>query len=160
MTMKKWLCLGLLALGSFSLWGCGTTTTSEELGYEDFDDIDTFAQIWTRPESSGDYLVYLYSKDCESCEDLKAAMFAFATDYAEEFPVYFLDITDVGSTDTDAQTNFLDVTGIDQLVYPALVLVKNKSFDSTAQSRFYFAGATRIRSILYDMKNGINPFED
>ncbi|HRY78447.1 MAG TPA: hypothetical protein P5154_06775 [Candidatus Izemoplasmatales bacterium] len=160
MTRRSWLLAVLVTAMAFALTACGsTTTTADELGYEDFDYIDSFAQIWTRRDPGGDYIVYLYSTSCATCEDIKDEMFAFAQNYTARH-VYFFDITGYQTSDPDVAQNFVAVTGITQLYYPALLLVEDQGFDPTAQNRYFYSGKTRILPILYDLEQGVFTFGD
>lgn len=158
MNAKKWLFLAMTMILGLSAMACGTTTTTTtESPYHQYDHITTFQQMWNRPVASGDYLVYLYSPASESCIDLENLIFAYADDAESPYPIFFMDIT---SAPSDTQAQFLAVTGIAKLTYPAVVLIQDKTFDSTAQSQFYFEGEIRIRSLFYDLNNGIDPFTD
>jgi hypothetical protein len=157
MNGKKWLFLAMTMILGLTMMACATTTTTTESPYNLYDHLTTFQQMWNRPVASGDYLVYLYSPASESCDDLKDLIFGYADDAESPYPIYFMDISTAPS---DAQAQFIEVTGVAKLSYPAVVLVKDKSFDSTAQSQFYYAGVTRIRSLFYDLDNGIDPFTD
>lgn len=157
MKMKKWLVLTLAAVLGFSLTACATTTTTDESPYKNYDYILKFEEMWNRPVESGDYLVYLYAPSSESCVSLEEVVFAYADADDSPYPIYFMDVS---TQPEDTQTQFLDIIGITKLTYPVVVLVQDKGFDSTAQSRYYYAGLTRIRSLFYDLNNGIDPFND
>ncbi len=160
MTRRPRLLTVVMIAMAFAMTACQTTTsTVDELDYEDFDYIDSFAQIWTRRDPGGDYIVYLYSTSCATCEDIKDELFAFAQNYTAHH-VYFFDITGYQTSDPDVAQNFVAVTGITQLYYPALLLVQNQSFDPTAQNRYYYSGKTRILPILYDLEHGVFTFGD
>lgn len=149
--MKKLLSLGVIAFLSFLLFGCsGDTTTTEGLSYDMFDYIEDYDEIFDRRE--GTYLVYIYSPTCTICIDIKSTVLEFADTY-EKYNIYFLN---ADNATTALKTEFLNTIGLPETMYgtPALVLIKNNSFDKTALSLYYFAGAKEIPNILRDIKNG------
>lgn len=160
MTLQKWLLAGLLVLLSLPLSACATTTTTttaEGLDYDDFEFIGAFYQIWNRNASGGDYLVYLYATDDLNCDRLKEDVLAFADAYSGH-PVYFFDVTGISTSDQYFQEYFKAKTGIATVPYPALLLIKDQSFDKTKVSQYYYSGSAAIRAILYDLENGTFTF--
>ena len=133
-----------------------TTTTSTYNGFDLFNQIDRYQDVFTRRE--GTYVVYVYSDTCSSCQNIKQEMFEFGSDYDQK-AVYYFNV----SKATDAQTYqqvFLQYMALSQVQTPAIIIVMNNTFDSTNMSLYYYVGIQSVRNIVRDLRyNAYAPFQ-
>lgn len=156
MLLKKSIISFLLIFTMFSIIGCSQeTTTTAGLDYSDFDYISDYSEVFNRRE--GDYLVYVYQDTCAACLRLKTDFLNFANTY-EDYQIYFYNVGK--NSDTTNQAEYLSIIGQTQVSTPVLLVVKNKSFDNTNVSRYYFAGETKIRAMMTDLEKDSYPYWD
>jgi len=156
MLLKKSLLSFLLIFTLFATLGCSdVTTTTKGLDYSDFDYITDYSEVFNRRE--GDYLVYIYQDNCAACIRLKTDFLNFANQYTD-YNIYFYNVGT--SSDTTNQAQYLSIIGQTQVSTPVLLVVKNKSFDNTNVSRYYFAGETKIRAMMTDLQKDAYPYWD
>lgn len=149
--MKKLLSISLFVLAALSLVGCTqTTTTTTNINFDLFEQIDRYQDVFTRRE--GTYLVYVYSDTCVNCQPIKQRMYDFATNY-EGHTLYFFNAAK--ATDAQAhQQTYLAKIGQTQVQTPSLVVVVANNIDMTALSSYLFFGAAAVVNVLDDIQNG------
>lgn len=154
MKVKHFFISLVLFLGVFAFIGCSESTTTEAgLDYSDFDSIVDYSEVFNRRE--GDYLVYVYQTNCASCIRLKSDFLAFANQY-DDHNIYFFNVANV-SESSDSST-YLATIGQSSVQTPLLLVIKNKSFDSTNISRYLYAGEAKIRAVMTDFENNAFPY--
>lgn len=155
--MKKLLTLLVLSFVLPILLACQTTTTTTEINFDLFQQIDRYQDIFTRRE--GTYLVYVYSDTCGACLQIKEEMATFGNTYTSKM-IYFFN----ASKATDAQTYqqlYLTYIGQTQVQTPVILVVMDNTFDSTNQALYYYAGVSAIRNITRDLQNNAYlPFQE
>ncbi len=155
--MKKLVSLLVLNLFLSLLLACQTTTTTTEISFDLFQQIDRYQDIFTRRE--GTYVVYVYSDTCGACLQIKEEMATFGDTYTAKV-IYFFN----ASKATDAQTYqqlYLTYIGQTQVQTPVMLIVVDNTFDSTNQSLYYYAGVSAIRNITRDLlNNAYLPFQE
>ncbi len=156
MFLKKTILSFLMIFTLFAILGCSeTTTTSTGLDYSDFDYITDYSEVFNRRE--GDYLVYVYQTNCAACTRLKSEILNFANEYSD-YNIYFYNVG--ANSDTTNQASYLAMIGQTQVSTPVLLIIKNKSFDSTNVSRYYFAGEIKIKALMTDLEKDAYPYWD
>jgi len=149
MTHKRLFLPILIFILAFSVVACqAETTTTAGLDYGDFDYIEDYDEVFNRRE--GTYIVYLYSESCYNCGEIKEDVLAFADSYTDRTIFFF----NVDGATADLQNAFLTALGRTQVGTPTMILIKDKAFDTTASSRYYFEGISRILSIITDLEKG------
>ena len=156
MKLKRLFLSLVILLGVFAFIGCAeTTTTVIGLDYTDFDSIVDYSEVFNRRE--GDYLVYVYQTSCAACIRLKSDFLDFADQY-DDYNVYFFNVANV-SESSDSST-YLATIGQPSVQTPVLLVIKNKSFDTTNVSRYFYAGEAKIRAVMTDLQNDAFPYWD
>lgn len=151
--MKKIITAAFMIILGMTFLGCSNTTqevTTTGLDYEMFNYISDYDEVFNRRE--GTYLVYFYSATCANCIAIKNTVLTFANTYTAH-TIYFFN---VDNATADLKTEFLTLIGVSSSKFgtPSLIIVKDFKFDKTAQSNYYFSGATDIPPALRDIQNG------
>lgn len=74
-------------------------SSSEELKYNDFQEVKSYNQIESIQAQK--FLLYFYSESCGACQKIKTQSLNFFDEYKNELPVYMMDASSIsGSMDS------------------------------------------------------------